>query len=84
MRATRIYFGLALVASLLSSCIVIAEEVQVPFIEDSPLFHDPITDVIPEPDLLDEPVPPPIWSLCGNPSTHLLIPYTPSTRKLTK
>ena len=55
-----------------------AEEVQYPFVEDPqlpseliPNADDDVTDSI----LDDDPVPPPIWSLCGNPSKHLLIPY---------
>ena len=77
MRTSRIYFGIAVALSLLST-IALAEQPQVTFIED---IQDPILDVTPESDTLlldEEPVPPPIWSLCGHPSKHLLIPYLPT------
>jgi hypothetical protein len=55
-----------------------AQEVQHPFVEEPqltpellPIADDDVTDSVPK----DDPVPPPIWSLCGNPSKHLLIPY---------
>lgn len=80
MKSVRFYIGIVLVIAALLPAVA-AEEAQQPFvddvaiaIEDLPLEEDIIPDyILDDPD--KEPVPPPIWSLCGNPSKHLLIPY---------
>jgi hypothetical protein len=76
MKALRLYFGFALLACLFFT-IASAEQIQLPLVVES----EPAVEFVPEPVVADdaqdteEPLPPPIWTLCGNPSKHLLIPY---------
>jgi hypothetical protein len=56
-----------------------AEQIQHPLIEEIQPVLEPVVDdtIISDKAQEPEPVPPPIWSLCGTPSQHLLIPYFP-------
>jgi len=74
----RLCLVFALLASLFLS-IASAEQIQHPFIEEIQPVLEPVADdaVISDKAQEPEPVPPPIWSLCGTPSKHLLIPYLP-------
>jgi hypothetical protein len=83
MRSLRLSFGITLIASLLLSAT--ADQIQHPLVEDIQPALEPVSDTALPDDVLEEPVPPPVWSLCGTPSEHLLIPYPslPSSTKLT-
>ena len=76
MKALRLYFGFALLACLFFT-IAGAEQIQLPLVGEL----EPALESVLEPVVADdaqnpeEPLPPPIWTLCGNPSKHLLIPY---------
>jgi hypothetical protein len=77
MKSVQFYVGIVFVIAVLLTA-VLAEDVQHPLIDDAtitiedPAFVDsPIVD-----DLDKNPIPLPVWSLCGNPSKHLLIPYS--------
>jgi len=82
MKAKLYSWGIVLVVAALSA-LASADPDQHPLVEDTNAIPDAINDdIIPDfilDDLDKDPVPPPIWKLCGNPSKHLLIPYiTPS------
>ena len=72
MKSLRLSIAFVLIASLVISAA--AEQIQYPLVEDIGPALEPVADTV-IPDVLEEPVPPPIWSLCGDPSKHLLIPY---------
>jgi len=78
MKAKSFSWGIVLVVAALST-LASADPDQHPLVEDTNIIPDVINDdIIPDfvlDDLDKDPVPPPIWKLCGNPSKHLLIPY---------
>jgi hypothetical protein len=81
MKSVRFYIGIVFVIAVLLTA-VSAEDTQQPFIDngvvtiEDPAFVDGVIhDAIVDDQDKEDPVPPPIWSLCGNPSKHLLIPY---------
>ena len=74
MKAMQLHIGIVLLLVCLLG-VSAAQEQQLPFIDDS----YPVSEL---PEVIEtlhdaEDPPPPIWSLCGNPSKHLLIPYAP-------
>ena len=79
MKSLRLSFGILLVQAFLYKAIS-AEEEQVPFVgEIGDIQEAVLEEVIPGilPDILsEEPILEPIWSLCGDPSTHLLVAYS--------
>jgi hypothetical protein len=80
MKAQSASWGIVLLLAALSA-VASADPDQHPLVEDTVIIPDVINDdIIPDyvlDDLDKDPVPPPIWRLCGNPSKHLLIPYDP-------
>ena len=80
MKSVRFYIGIVFVIAVLLTA-VSAEDVQEPFIDDAAITIEDLAlgdGSIPDSlldDLDKEPVPPPVWALCGNPSEHLLTPY---------
>jgi hypothetical protein len=76
MKSVRLCSGIVLLAALLSA--VSAQEVQHILVDNIQPALDPIQDSLIPGYTLDDPdkkpVEPPIWSLCANPSKHLLIP----------
>ena len=76
MKSLRLYFGFALFACLFFGIVKAEQQIQHPLIEEVEPALEPVADIVPiTDDAPEEPVPPPIWTLCGNPSEHLLIPY---------
>lgn len=75
MKAVRLYFGITVLLGCLLA-VVVAQGQQYPLFNPSlPTTPALIPDIIPEElETLEDPTEP-IWSLCGNPSQHLLIPY---------
>jgi hypothetical protein len=76
MKAVRLYVGITVLLGYLLA-VVVAQDQQYPLFDPSlPTTPALIPDIIPEQELetLEDPTEP-IWSLCGNPSQHLLIPY---------
>jgi hypothetical protein len=78
MKALPLSFGILLLQTLLSQ-LIFAEEQQVQLVGEIDIEEAVLEGVIPEivPDkLYEEPILEPIWSLCGDPSTHLLVAYS--------
>lgn len=75
MKPVRLCSGVVFLAAILSA--VSAQEAQHVLVDNIHPGLDP--NIIPDYPIVDldkEPVEPPIWSLCGNPSEHLLIPFS--------
>src|SRR5579871_5864312 len=71
MKYLRVYVGIFIASALFVD--IASSQEQIPFIGDDVV---PVPDLFPDPSLpTEDPVPPPIWSLCGDPSKHLLVPY---------
>jgi hypothetical protein len=82
MKAKSFSWGIVLVVAALSA-LASADPDQHPLVEDTNTISDVLNDdIIPDLILDKDPVPPPVWKLCGDPSKHLLIPYTPLPRIL--
>jgi hypothetical protein len=66
-------------ALLLSTVSAQEQQQQIAFLPDDdviPIPEQTVLDLATQSD--KDPVPPPIWTLCGDPAKHLLIPYPPS------
>jgi len=76
MKALSLSFGILLLQTLLYK-VISAEEQRVPFAEEIVDIQEAVLEgLIPGsvPDKqFEEPILEPIWSLCGDPSTHLLV-----------
>jgi hypothetical protein len=85
MKAKSFSWGIVLVVAALSA-LASADPDQHPLVDDTNTISDVLNDdIIPDlvlDDLDKDPVPPPVWKLCGDPSKHLLIPYAPPSRIL--
>jgi hypothetical protein len=72
MKCLRFCIGIVFLTAVLLNAVSAQHETQLPFVDDVvPIAYEPEEAV---PDYEPDKDPPPIWTLCGNPSKHLIIP----------